>query len=165
MLIFNHTPDATERLAQAAVLLQRVFALIHSVAPGAFDQGAPEAFTPSILPSLGLDRPAAPSGNGSARPSIIDDDTFSVRWAGRTCRLGSTVPFRLLKRLAQRPNVFIPCDVLFYDVWRDQLTSADAVRSAVKVLRRKLIAAGMEDLAGAIDGSNRGHYALMLGSR
>ena len=37
-----------------------------------------------------------------------------------------------------------------------------AVHSAVKVLRRKLSAAGMADLAAAIDGSVSRHYALML---
>ena len=71
--------------------------------------------------------------------------------------------FRLLGRLASRPNQFISYEVLLDSekLW-DRHTSYEAVRSAVKILRRKLNAAGMEDLADAIDGSTSHHYALML---
>ena len=100
-------------------------------------------------------RPAHP------RPSIIDEATFSVRWADRTCRLGNTVPFRLLARLARRPNQFLSYESLRDGIW-DECESDAAVQSAVKVLRRKLNAAGMADLAAVIDGSVSRHYALML---
>ena len=106
----------------------------------------------SFLPQL--DRREIPS-------TIADRATFSVHWANRTCHLGNTVAFRLLERLARRPNQFIHYDVLLQDLW-DCHTSSEAVRSAVKILRQKLIAAGMEDLAEAIDGSTSHHYALML---
>ena len=96
---------------------------------------------------------------------MVDETTFRVRWANRTCRLGNTYPFWLLERLARRPNQFVSYEVLFRDVWDDDYTSAEAVRSAVKTLRRKLNAAGMEDLAEAIDGSNSRHYALRLVKR
>ena len=158
MPVFNHAAD-TERLAQVAVHLQQAFSLIAAVDPGIVERLTSGAINPVDSQRLGLDRPDTSSG--SARLSIIDEATFSVHWANRTCRLGNTVAFRLLKRLARRPNLFIHCDVLLHDIW-DDFTSPEAVRSAVKVLRRKLIAAGMEDLAEAIDGSTSHHYALKL---
>lgn len=166
MPVFNHATDATERLAQAAVHLQQAFSLIYSVAPGIFDRLAPGAINLSNPQSLGLDCSEAPSGNGSPRSSIIDEATFSIRWANRTCHLGNTVSFRLLERLARRPNQFISYEALLdsEELW-DCHTSHEAVRSAVKILRRKLNAAGMEDLADAIDGSNPHHYALTLMDR
>lgn len=165
MSILNHTADTAERLAQAAAHLQQAFSLIQSVAPGIVERLALGAINLSNPQSLGLDRPAAPSGNSSALSSIIDQDTFSVRWADCTCRLGNTFPFRLLARLARRPNQFISYEVLLKDVWDDEYTSPEAVRSAVKVLRRKLTAAGMAGLAEAIDGSTSHHYALKLVER
>ena len=92
---------------------------------------------------------------------MIDEATFSVRWANRTCRLGNTVAFRLLARLARRPNHFLSYESLRDGIW-DECESDAAVQSAVKVLRRKLNAAGMADVAAAIDGSVSRHYALML---
>jgi uncharacterized protein (DUF2267 family) len=50
------------------------------------------------------------------------------------------------------------------ELW-DRHASRDAVRSTVKILRRKLTAAGMEDLAAAIDGSTSHYYALMIARR
>ena len=79
----------------------------------------------------------------------------------RSCYLGNTVAFKLLERLARRPNQFVHCETLLEDLW-DCHTSREAVRSAVKILRRKLNAAGMKDLAGAIDSSTSHHYGLML---
>jgi DNA-binding response OmpR family regulator len=72
--------------------------------------------------------------------------------------------FKLLERLARRPDHFVHCDVLLRELW-DCHTSREAVRSAVKVLRQKLNAAGMGDLAEAIDGSTSHHYRLMLKRR
>lgn len=164
MPIFNHATDAidaTERLAQAAVHLQQAFSLIYSVAPGIFDRLAPGTINPSNPQSPGLDCPVAPSGNGLPRSSIIDEATFSVRWANRTCRLGNTVAFRLLARLARRPNLFLSYESLRNGIW-DDCESDAAVQSAVKVLRRKLKGAGMTDLAAVIDGGVSRHYALML---
>ena len=164
MPIFNHATDvtdSTERLAQAAMHLHQAFSLIYSVAPGIFDRLAPGAINLSTPQSLGLDCPVAPAENGSPRSSIIDEATFSVRWANRTCRLGNTVAFRLLARLARRPNLFLSYASLRNGIW-DECDSDAAVQSAVKVLRRKLNAAGMTDLAAVIDGSISRHYALML---
>ncbi|MGO9110204.1 MAG: helix-turn-helix domain-containing protein [Thermoguttaceae bacterium] len=148
MSIIDHNTVTMQRLARAAACLRQAVSLIEEVVPG-------------IAEILASDRSATPSGNSSAGPSITDRATFSVHWADRTCRLGDTMPFRLLERLARRPNRFIHCDVLLEELW-DEHTSSEAVRSTVKILRRKLTAAGMEDLAEAIDGSTARHYALML---
>ena len=159
MPITNHNTANAERLAQVAAHLQQAMSLIEMVAPGIVKRLASGDINPVSPQPISPDRLDTPASSSSL--SIIDEATFSVHWADRTCRLGNTVAFRLLKRLARRPNLFISYEVLLHDIW-DECTSPEAVRSAVKVLRRKLIAAGMEDLAGAIDGSTFHHYALTL---
>jgi DNA-binding response OmpR family regulator len=161
MSALNHPADATERLAQAVAHMQHAFSLIYSAAPGIFDLLPHAAINPWSLHSPGLDRPASSSGNDQATPSIIDEATFSVRWSGCTCRLGNTVAFRLLARLARRPNQFLSYERLRAGIW-DDCESDAAVQSAVKVLRRKLNAAGMPTLAAVLDGSVSRHYALLL---
>ena len=91
----------------------------------------------------------------------IDRRLLSAIWRGRSCFLGNTLPFRLLERLARRPDIFVPCEQLLDDVWHGPRSMA-AIRSVVKELRQRLRAAGMDDLAGAIDGSVSGHYGLMI---
>lgn len=156
---------AATRLTQAAAHLRQAILLIEEVAPGIVQGFVPEMIATRSQPATAAsDQSATPTGNGSTRPSIIDETTFSVRWADRTCRLGNTVAFRLLERLARRPNQFISCETLLDELW-DRHASRDAVRSTVKILRRKLTAAGMEDLAAAIDGSTSHYYALMIARR
>ena len=155
----NHD-SVTARLAQAAAHLRQAILLLEDLAPGIVKGLVPEIST-ALSPSATSGQSATPTANGSIRRSIIDENTFSVRWGDRTCRLGNTVAFRLLARLARRPNQLISCETLLDELW-DRYTSREAVQSAVKVLRRKLTAAGMEDLAAAIDGSTSHHYALML---
>ena len=163
MSLPNHI-DST-RLAQAAAHLRQAILLIEEVAPGIVQEFVPEMIATRSQPTTAASgQSAVPTGNGSTRPSIIDETTFSVRWADRTCRLGNTVAFRLLERLARRPNQLISCETLLDELW-DRHASRDAVRSTVKILRRKLTAAGMEDLAAAIDGSTCHYYALMLARR
>ncbi len=166
MPIFNHTTSTAERLARAAACLRQAILLIEEVAPGLVEGLVPGVVTAFPQSLAAPDRPGTPSGNGSTRPSIIDGATFSVRWANRSCHLGNTVSFRLLERLARRPNHFISYEALLdlEELW-DRETSDEAVRSAVKILRRKLNAAGMEDVADAIDGSTPRHYALKLNER
>ena len=107
--------------------------------------------------------PAASSPNGgtSARRSMVDLATFSVHWDGKICVLGNTLPFRLLERLGRRPNQFIHCDQLLDEVWQG-LRSREAIRSVVKVLKQKLVQAGMDDLAASINGNQPHHYGLIL---
>ena len=96
----------------------------------------------------------------AARP-IADRSLLSVRWRGKSCFLGNTLPFRFFERLARRPNQYYSYEQLLDEVWEGTRTFS-AIRSVVKVLRRKLVAAGMDDLANAIDGSVSRHYGLML---
>jgi DNA-binding response OmpR family regulator len=91
---------------------------------------------------------------------VVDRATFTVRWHGRSCFLGSSLPFRLFERLSRRPNQFVSYEQLYDEVWFAQ-RSREAVRSVVKVLRQKLIRAGMRGLAQAIDGRTRDHYMLV----
>lgn len=95
------------------------------------------------------------------RRPLVDNSTFSLRWAGRTCCLRRTVLFRLAQRLARQPNQFITADQLLLDVWEGGVKSPDTVRSAVRHLRHRLNCAGMHDLADAIHGTG-GCYGLML---
>lgn len=99
----------------------------------------------------------------SVLPDLIDDDRFTVRWNGGECRLGWTVLFRLFRRLALSANQYVTIQRLLDDVWSDgdERTEDTTVRSAVRNLRRKLEAAGMAELAEAIQGTP-GHYGLML---
>ncbi len=99
--------------------------------------------------------------NNAHRQTIADRATFCARWGGKSCYLGNTLSFRLLERLAHRPNQLFCYDTLLQDVWESK-RSREAVRSVVKVLRQKLRAAGMDDLAQAIDGNAAHHYGLML---
>jgi DNA-binding response OmpR family regulator len=106
-------------------------------------------------------QPAAPGGY----PGLVADPReLVVRFGGKTCFLGNTLPFRLLARLAQRPNRYFTYEELLADVWEGDCRSDASVRSVVKVLRRKLREAGMGQLADAIDGTERGHYALKVES-
>lgn len=91
----------------------------------------------------------------------IDTESLMVSFNHKRCFLGNTLPFHLLRRLAQRPNAFISHDRLFDDVWHCQRSKC-ALRSVVKELRGKLRRAGLGKLADAID-ARKGGYRLRLG--
>lgn len=92
---------------------------------------------------------------------VADNTLLSIRWRGKSCFLGNTIPFWFFERLARRPNQYFSYQQLLDDVWEGPRTSS-AIHSVAKVLRRKLGEAGMADLARAIDGSVYGHYGLRL---
>lgn len=92
---------------------------------------------------------------------VADKTLLSIRWRGKSCFLGNTLPFLFFERLARRPNQYFSYGQLLDDVW-EGLRASSAIHSVVKVLRRKLAEAGMADLAHAIDGSVYGHYGLRL---
>jgi DNA-binding response OmpR family regulator len=92
---------------------------------------------------------------------VIDEARFTVRWDGRECELGQTLLYRLLRRLNALPVRYVTHEDLLEDVWGAERTPS-AIRTAVGDLRRRIKAAGMNDLAGAIDGRNPGHYGLRL---
>jgi DNA-binding response OmpR family regulator len=95
---------------------------------------------------------------------LVDHTSFTVHWDGRRCHLGNTLAFRLFQALAKRPDTYLSTADLMEEIWSGQ-RSASAVRSAVCDLRRRLIRAGLADLAARIDGGNRRHYALVLSGR
>jgi DNA-binding response OmpR family regulator len=92
---------------------------------------------------------------------FIDHDRLQVAFAGRVCVLGNTLPFKLLERLARRPNTYVTHDELLSDVW-EGIRSESAIRSAIKRLRQALRRQGLSKLADAIDGTSAGRYCLHL---
>jgi DNA-binding response OmpR family regulator len=92
---------------------------------------------------------------------LLDESTLSVNWNGQTLHLGHTLAFRLLARLARRPNQYVTHSVLLRDVWDDDDLATATIRSLVQELRRKLRNGGMSDLAIAIRGHS-GRYILIL---
>jgi DNA-binding response OmpR family regulator len=91
----------------------------------------------------------------------VDRDRLQVVFHGRTCVLGNTLPFKLLERLARRPNTYVTHEELLFDVW-DGLRSQAAIRSVVKRLRQALRRDGLADLAASIDGTASGRYRLRV---
>jgi hypothetical protein len=101
------------------------------------------------------------SWNANSELVIMNHSMMCVEYGGKSCFLGNTLMFKFLAQLARRRNRYVSYDVLFDEVWcatRDR----SSVRSVVKELRAKLLAAGMRRLCEAIDGRVSGHYGLML---
>lgn len=89
----------------------------------------------------------------------IDEGTLSVLYRHKSCFLGNTVQLRLFRRLLRSQNQYLDYTELLEQVW-EGIRSPSTVRSAVKVLRRQLNQAGMNEVAQAIVGSVPGHYCL-----
>ncbi len=106
--------------------------------------------------------PATPEPPADHPHPVIDRSRFTVSFPARSCRLGNTLPFRFLARLAETPERYVTHQDLIDDVW-DGVCSDDALRSVVNHLRRRLRAAGLGALADAINGLTPGHYALRFG--
>lgn len=94
---------------------------------------------------------------------IIDPAAKTITFRGCACCLGNTLVFRMIERLARRPNQFISFDRLIRDVWDGQPKSDEAIRSLVKELRDRLRKSGMRRLASSIRGQKKA-YVLMLKS-
>jgi DNA-binding response OmpR family regulator len=92
---------------------------------------------------------------------IIDTAAKTVTFQGCTCCIGNTLVFRMIERLARRPNQHISFDRLVRDVWDGNAKSDEAIRSLVKELRDRLRKSGMGSLASSIRGQNKS-YALVL---
>lgn len=101
-----------------------------------------------------------PPGSNGQRP-ILNESTMCVMWNNKTVHLGHTVVFRLLARLARRPNQYVTHLDLLEDVWDGEDRETTTIRSTVRHLQRKLRAGGMPELAAAIRGHN-GRYILEL---
>lgn len=91
----------------------------------------------------------------------ILQESHTVVYRGQACRFGPTTPFRLLARLARRPNQYFTYDQLIEDVWDGEPRTEAAIRSAIRQLRICLRDAEMGALASAIHGQSR-CYGLML---
>lgn len=111
------------------------------------------------------DEPQIPTGvqnwNANSELVILNHSMMCVEYGGKSCFLGNTLMFKFLERLARRPNRYVSYEVLFDEVWC-AIRERSSVRSVVKELRAKLLAAGMAGLSEAIDGRVSGHYGLML---
>lgn len=94
-------------------------------------------------------------------PLRIDRSTFAVSWKGKVCHLGNTTAFRLLERLARRPNEYLSIDQLLDDLWSAP-RSYSTLRSTMCRLKSRLVAEGMQDLATRINGRVHGYYSLRL---
>ena len=105
-------------------------------------------------------RSKANAGYITPRP-LLSESTLTVSWKGRTLHLGHTVSYRLLDRLARRPNQYVTHLDLLRDVWDDEELATATIRSVVRHLRRRLRDGGMIELAQAIRGHN-GRYILEL---
>jgi DNA-binding response OmpR family regulator len=116
----------------------------------------------ALDPNECLSRPAGHDPPADHPDPVIDRTRFTVTFRGHTCRLGNTIPFRFLARLAATPDRLIPHQDLIDDVW-DGVCSDDALRSVVKHLRRRLRAGGLPELASAVRADEPGHYVLRLG--
>jgi DNA-binding response OmpR family regulator len=92
---------------------------------------------------------------------LLDQSTLSVMWQGKLLHLGHTLAFRLLDRLARRPQQYVTHLDLLRDVWDDEYVEVATIRSTVRHLRRALRSGGMDDLATAIRG-HQGRYVLDL---
>lgn len=113
------------------------------------------------LIAKGTASPASVTVDATNLPLRVDRSTFTVSWRGKMCPLGNTTAFRLLERLARRPNEYISIDQLLDDLWSAP-RSYSTLRSTICRLKSKLDAAGMHDLASRINGRVHGYYALHL---
>ena len=90
---------------------------------------------------------------------IVNHQTYSIDWRGKSCPLKNTLLFWFFERLSRSPNRYVSHLDLLDDVWRAERTSA-TIRGVAKRLRDRLTAAGMEELASAINGEVAGYYCL-----
>ncbi len=116
----------------------------------------------SLDPQECLSRPVSLVPPADHPHPVIDRSRFTVTYRGHTCRLGNTIAFRFLARLAATPDEYVSHQDLIDEVW-DGHGSDDALRSVAKHLRRRLRETGLGDLADAINGLTPGHFALCFG--
>ena len=92
---------------------------------------------------------------------LVDPENQAVLWKGKRCFLGNNLLFRFFERLSRSPNQYISYRVLLNDVWGGEREHS-SIRGVAKRLRDRLAIRGMSDLSSRIDGSNPGHYRLIL---
>ena len=77
---------------------------------------------------------------------IIDSGTFTLSYKGKTCELGNTLSFKLIKRLSEAKGIFLSLRELIQDVWLGKEVSDEAVQKQISILRGKLKAEGIEGI-------------------
>lgn len=94
---------------------------------------------------------------------VVDEQTCSIAWKRKACRLGPGICFRFFAFLARHPDRYFTYEQLLLFVWEDQTRTDSAIRTVVRDLRREFREAGLAELADAIRG--RAHtYGLFLHS-
>jgi len=89
----------------------------------------------------------------------VCEDTLAVHYLGRRCDLGNTNEFRLIQRLARRPNNYVPYQTIIDEVWDGHVVGKRSVQKAASNLNRKLREAGIDDLR-ILPPSGGGGYQL-----
>lgn len=111
--------------------------------------------------AIALTESAGPPHAERGAAPVADQKTMSIHWRGKSCQLGNTLLFWFFERLVRSPNQYVSHVDLLESVWDGQREGA-TIRGVAKRLRDRLAAAGMADLAEAIDGSVSGYYGLIL---
>jgi len=144
------TSQLAEILMAAAICAQEIRAMGR-------DENDDDFSSDSARPEFRL----SPSLPCHKQRPLLDESTLCVIWNGKSLHLGYTRSFRLLGRLARRPNQYVTHLDLLQDVWDGKDLRTATIRSVVRHLRRSLCKGGMEELASAIRGHNE-RYILDL---
>jgi DNA-binding response OmpR family regulator len=115
--------------------------------------------SPDVLAEVA--RQSIKGGECDAAAPVIDHETFSIRWKGKTCELRVGKPFKLFERLCRRPGIYVSVEDLIDELWPGYQVERNTVQQTASRLQRRLRQAGMDDLI--IDGrKNPGYYALVI---
>lgn len=90
----------------------------------------------------------------TVRP-LLDESTLCVIWNGKSLHLGHTRAFRLMERLARRPNQYVTHVELLRDVWDDEALTIATIRSVDRTscADGKTAPDGVRDVARQCSGS------------
>ncbi|AMV25207.1 7-cyano-7-deazaguanine synthase [Gemmata sp. SH-PL17] len=108
------------------------------------------------------DRGPAPARPAPGPGWVVDRSQFSVFLSGRGCFLGNTNEFRVVARLSESPGRYVSVEDLQDDVWRGAHVSRNAVQQTMTNIRRLFRDSELTEIR--LDGSQAGHYRLVLGA-
>lgn len=111
---------------------------------------------PECLTGANPAQTSAPPDSRAAAP-VLNESTFSVHWNGRTCELGNSPRFRLMKELVSTPNCYTTFEKLAERMGDD----SDGIYHVKSRLIANLRNANMGDLAALIRTAD-GHYGLFI---
>jgi hypothetical protein len=103
MRVFRLSQQLSDSIISAAICAQEIRKV--TVAANGGRNGNGRGGVAGLSPTKGGPRP------------IVDASTMSVLWHGRSVHLGTTLSFRVLERLAQRPDQYISYGDLLHDAW------------------------------------------------